>query len=577
MDNNDIIEECDDMNNDKKIIKRGRKRDSARDYYVIKDNKLMCIVEKCNITFSSNTSISVLKRHIKKYHNIILVNKDEQYNNKDDNIDEDNLDEEGVYNLFSIAFAKKSLPYSLIEDERFKSALIAYNKVPNLMMTAYKLKEKTLINGDKICKDIINNLSKSKIPTTIVIDGWTNTRSNKVTNILLMSNGYANFYSSIENYTSKNDTEWLVSQLEIKINDLIKDKIIIVAITTDNENLMKATCQKLKEKFPVLIDMPCCSHLLQLCLKSICSVKGIDNIIREVLNIIHTIDNTKSNVIKLENFQKVDGISIPLKIIIPTMIRWGSIITSIDRLLCLRKYIELILPDIDKSIWDKINELFLYIKPFKNYIDKSQKNNVSICSVSKNIEELINNLNNAKLPLYLSKNKKNIIDTIKNKWNKHINTTIINVALFFDFDEKIIIDNDMITFIENWGSIYLTTYELIKEKDINIIKGIINLQIREFISKHSQFINLFTIINTIKNTCVIKKIDYNSIFVWSGFTTTHFELSTIAIGILSICPSEAAVERSFSMQSDIHSLDRNKLSSELIEAELRIKFNMNSL
>ena len=41
-----------------------------------------------------------------------------------------------------------------------------------------------------------------------------------------------------------------------------------------------------------------------------------------------------------------------------------------------------------------------------------------------------------------------------------------------------------------------------------------------------------------------KNKSFNPILVWSGYQTTHYELSKIAIAILSICPSEASVERS---------------------------------
>ena len=43
--------------------------------------------------------------------------------------------------------------------------------------------------------------------------------------------------------------------------------------------------------------------------------------------------------------------------------------------------------------------------------------------------------------------------------------------------------------------------------------------------------------------------------------------------LLSVGISEAAVERSFSMQKFTHSDIRNRLSEDIVEAEMRIKFN----
>jgi hypothetical protein len=47
----------------------------------------------------------------------------------------------------------------------------------------------------------------------------------------------------------------------------------------------------------------------------------------------------------------------------------------------------------------------------------------------------------------------------------------------------------------------------------------------------------------------------------------------VALALLSIVPSEAAVERSFSMQDSIHTKKRNRLSDDSINAEMFIRFN----
>lgn len=55
--------------------------------------------------------------------------------------------------------------------------------------------------------------------------------------------------------------------------------------------------------------------------------------------------------------------------------------------------------------------------------------------------------------------------------------------------------------------------------------------------------------------------------------TTHDELSVIAMAILSVNPSEASVERSFSQQKFIHTPLRNRLHKETVEALMFIKVN----
>jgi hypothetical protein len=63
--------------------------------------------------------------------------------------------------------------------------------------------------------------------------------------------------------------------------------------------------------------------------------------------------------------------------------------------------------------------------------------------------------------------------------------------------------------------------------------------------------------------------------VWMLYNS--IELSIVARTLLSICASEAAVERSFSTQKFVHSTQRNRLKADAVEAEMMICFNTNTL
>ena len=162
---------------------------------------------------------------------------------------ENELSETEIYSAFAIAFAKNSLPHSLIEDEYFKNALRKVQNSKNINLNKKNLREIMLIESEKIKENILINLSLNKSPVTIAIDGWTNVRSNKVTNVLLITNGTSYILASIENECNKNNVDWLVSQLEEIIKVLLSKKINVVAITADNEMLMKTTCKKLKNHY----------------------------------------------------------------------------------------------------------------------------------------------------------------------------------------------------------------------------------------------------------------------------------------------------------------------------------------
>ena len=94
----------------------------------------------------------------------------------------------------------------------------------------------------------------------------------------------------------------------------------------------------------------------------------------------------------------------------------------------------------------------------------------------------------------------------------------------------------------------------LQQKEEDLITNI-SLQINIFLAKQNEFANIEVSINNIKQN--VKNIS-----------------SKIAIAILSICPSDACVERSFSCQTEVHSLDSNRMHNDIIEAEISIKFSL---
>jgi hypothetical protein len=70
-----------------------------------------------------------------------------------------------------------------------------------------------------------------------------------------------------------------------------------------------------------------------------------------------------------------------------------------------------------------------------------------------------------------------------------------------------------------------------------------------------------------------QKIPYNIKFLWNHYLPSYFDPIKVITAILSICPSEACVERSFSLQAKVHSDEHNRISNEFIESETNIKMN----
>lgn len=558
--------------------KCGRKKDNIRSYYMFKDNKLCCTIKDCNKTFSSKTSITALKCHILNHDQNINININANNNNDNTLMNIVDSDEIMIYKTFAVAFAKKSLPYSLVEDHYFRKAISCLNS--KYTLTRCKLKEFVIEESNNVKENTLTMLSTNRQHITLAIDGWTNVRSNKVTNILLICSGIPYYYTSIENKYSANTAEYLTEILNEKINFLLNKGLRIIAITSDNENLMKLTRRNLIKLHPILITIPCSAHIIQLCFKSICSVENINKIINETIEIVKSIRNNKKNRVKLQELQKEENVNQQLKLIYPVEIRWTSLILCLERLFSLRKYIDQLNLSLTNNYWDNLRDVYILLKPFKEAINSIQNNSATLYSVWINFNSIVKTYKNSQ---NIPHNFKDVVliitDVIINKWNKHINRDLIESVRLFNLEQNFKYNKKTLEFIVTWGQIYLKTYNIINDDsenndDENVLAETIRLQLNEFISRHNEFALINSEHEKLKKKYNCENKHYDIKLLWNLYMPSHYELTNIAMAILSICPSEASVERSFSMQSDVHSLERNKLSEELIEAEMTIKMNL---
>ena len=303
--------------------------------------------------------------------------------------------------------------------------------------------------------------------------------------------------------------------------------------------------------------------------------KNINDIIVNAKEIMRLLRNNRK--IKNELYQlQINDNKTPLSIFYPIETRWSSIIICIDRLLLLEKYIVVIIEKysltMTNSFWKRLKSLFHFLEPFKINTQNIQKDDATIYSCYENFNNIIKFYKSNNFDQEFKDHSEIIINLIEVKWNKHINKCIINASKLFNLDKKFKIDQNTVDFIIKWGTIYLTTYNITTEDNI---KEILTLQINEFLTKENEFSFLENKTNDLRKACIIKNKKFSYKYVWGGYLTTHYELSKVAIAILSIYPTESCVERSFSIQSDVHSLDRNRLSDDLIEAEMNIKLNFN--
>lgn len=151
--------------------------------------------------------------------------------------------------------------------------------------------------------------------------------------------------------------------------------------------------------------------------------------------------------------------------------------------------------------------------------------------------------------------------------------------------------NETLSWIANWGAELLLFYpkhfEIRCERQKTALISMLNCQIAEFESglgtfnNKQQYLRDFTQQiheNSVKfDPKQREKREINWILFWNRMKRTVPELSCVAICLLSLGISEAACERSFSIQQLTHSKIRNRLNDKIVEAEMVLRYNKQML
>ena len=130
------------------------------------------------------------------------------------------------------------------------------------------------------------------------------------------------------------------------------------------------------------------------------------------------------------------------------------------------------------------------------------------------------------------------------------------------------------SFIVDWGIKYAKQFIPADELESELKS--FDIQLLHYMSKQG----VFASVDEMRHKYVGsygRKGSKGACMFWAFYSYTAPLLSRVATALLSITPSEAAVERSFSAQGVVHSDRRNRLSNDNIEHEMFIKFNSRAL
>ncbi len=125
------------------------------------------------------------------------------------------------------------------------------------------------------------------------------------------------------------------------------------------------------------------------------------------------------------------------------------------------------------------------------------------------------------------------------------------------------------SFIISFGTTYISSFRL-SERPLPQVKGRLLLQLAAFNTRSGSFSELDEQLESIQAA----DENWSAISVWA---LHDGELAMVAMALLSLPASEAAVERTFSAQGLVHTKLRNRLLADAVQKEMFVAFNSKPL
>jgi len=492
------------------------------------------------------------------------------------------------------AFAVHSLPLSILHSEAFINMMTCWRDTKGKLPTSKHMREMYHNEANKLKTIVLNKLKASASnPVTVTLDGWTNTCHEKVINIIPVCCGIAYYWKSIVLSTQKCTAAAQYPYVRDSIQSLISSGVVVVAVTTDNEAVNGSLYRLLHEDFPFLVHIPCAAHTIQLCVKLIIDIPLINTTIRGMAAIFSAFEKSKEYRLSLINVQlaRCPGKN-ALSLQKPNDTRWSSVLKAARRLVELKDYIQFVIPQ-DPTFWTGLDILVPFLTPFQIATDIVQSDTATLYDVYHQFAGLATQIDKMSEQHALFSIKAKALDAIKTHWNRNINKEAVITCAVLSFDDshtKLFSRkelNDSIKWFLGQFSVPFLTYYGCSEVNVSSIEATLMEQWSEFDGSTGVFVDFLQDKDTLKN----KQIEDNRTVndkgqqhsswdprtVWRMKLRPAHELSICAIALLSITATEAAVERSFSIQDIVHSKRRNRLDDESVQDEMFIKFNYRAL
>jgi len=567
------------------------------------DGKHACTLPGCNSTvFSANSDSAAWKKHFYAFHEQKLKQLQEQAAPKRKAADDDASVAEAsvlsassssgssdgkkakltcdqptladlqnmqrgpaVLGALAVAFADNSIAYAVVETASFRNLLSTIGWRGSF--PSRETLRAAVVERGHAARTNVAALLKNAV-VTLAADGWTNVKQQKVTNVVLMVHGKAYYWCSFIN-SGENTAVWLAQQLLPLIYSLINDqKARVVGFVVDNESVNKATHKILARSLPFLIHVPCAAHTIQLIVRSCLVLPQLAPIAAQLCSLIQFF-NRKENRIALRRIQEARQLK-TLAVLKTCDTRWHALLMAAERMMKIQKEVKTCydgnsLPAVDADFFEQLPTLISFLQPFMRATDAVQRDSATLYTVWQQFLKL--RAHAEQYPWALP--------AIQARWEQRVHVDAVTAVALLSFAELPDIAQfnrrHAQSFIVTMGSAYIAHYRLAQregETEDESADALL-MQIADFNGRSGLFSRLESEIAAARRRA--GDAQWQPVNVWRLYPGV--QLADVAIALLSITASEAAVERSFSAQALVHAKRRNSLHNDAVEAEMMVKFN----
>jgi hypothetical protein len=240
---------------------------------------------------------------------------------------------------------------------------------------------------------------------------------------------------------------------------------------------------------------------------------------------------------------------------------------SVERILRLRDHIELcittaLLPSIPdrEAYFKELKQLQQFLEPFRDATNAVQRDDATLLTVYQQFTKLLKHVH--------TQHAEWAAVGLLARWKKYVNigATAATAVLSFQSLPDSIPARAAHDYIVEFGAAYLQFYT---EQSEQRLSDQLIAELSQFVDREGPFSNIQEKRDALQRTGSSVRM------VWNLYSDTL--LAQVALVLLSLGASEAAVERTFSTQSLVHSKLRNRLLPASVQDEMFLRFNHRAL